>query len=192
MKCQLGACILILLVAGTLNAHAQRPSRTTVRVGGAVGSFDFTCGGCDVDAQSGFAGFVAANMAVGRFLSAGLELAGSDAKVDGRARGDDNARLVGALATAGVRGGSRIPAWGTLGLGWVWYNGIGPNSNGPALSLRVGVDFPIAGPLALSPYAGLLTMLGHDGPRIVTGTDFNDSPTRLRSLEGGLALTLRL
>jgi hypothetical protein len=97
-------------------------------------------------------------------------------------------------ATLGVRGGSRTPLWGTVGLGWLWYSGTGPNSNGPALSARARLDLPIGSGLALSPYAGYLTMLGHDGPRTLVGPIITpDDPgvlTRVASLQLGVAVTV--
>jgi hypothetical protein len=105
-----------------------------------------------------------------------------------------SARLVGALGTLGIRSGARIPVWATAGLGWVWYAGEGPNSNGPALSARAGVDVPVGHAFALSPYAGYLTMAGKDGPRTLVGpigtVDGPSVPTRVASLQVGLALTL--
>jgi hypothetical protein len=168
-------------------------AQTTVRIGGGSGSVDFTCGTCEIDAESGFGLFAAAARPVGRLLSVGFEGTGSDVKLEGRPRGDDEVRLVAALATAGVTAGTRTPLWATLGLGWIWYSGVGGSSSGPALSLRAGLDIQVAGPLALSPYAGVLTMIGHDGPHHVTDfiQDPDGDPTRVRSLQLGLAATIR-
>lgn len=60
-------------------------------------------------------------------------------------------------------------------------------------SARAGVDLPVGPRLAVSPFAGFLTMVGHDGPRVVTGlvVDPNDPGvrTRLSSLQIGAVLT---
>ena len=133
--------------------------------------------------------FIGAGRPLGRLMTAGLEATVSDA---GNARQD--IKFLSGLATVGIRGGPRVPAWGTLGLGWLFWSGPGPNSNGPALSVRAGVDFPVIGRLAVSPYAGYVTMLGHDGPHhvqdIVTAPE--GLPTRVSSLQLGVAATLKL
>ena len=81
-----------------------------------------------------------------------------------------------------------------FGLGWLWYSGTGPSSNGPALTVRGGVDLPVGSRLALTPYAGYLTMLAHDGPRILTGIvatpDVPGVPTRVGGVQLGVAVTL--
>jgi hypothetical protein len=62
-----------------------------------------------------------------------------------------------------------------------------------ALSARAGIDLPIGPRLAISPYAGFLTMLGRGGPRVLTGpiSDINDpgARTRLMSFQLGAAIT---
>ena len=183
----------IALLVAIPGAQAQEieSHRPTFRLGGGMDWADYTCGGCVIDSQRGFSAFLAAARPVSRVMTLGLEAALS--------HGDGNTAdvtLVGALATAGARGGARLPVWGTVGLGWIWYSGTGPSSSGPGLSARAGLDIPIAPRFALSPYAGYLTMLGHDGPEIVNCQDVCpiDAPivaTRLSSLQFGVAATLR-
>jgi hypothetical protein len=182
--------LLLLMSAGDLGAQAPASARTAVRVGVGLGSTDYTCNECQIDAVSGVAAFAAVGRAFGSLLTAGLEAAVADAG-SGNA---DPARLLGVLATAGARGSSRMPLWGTLGLGRAFWSGPGPNSDGPALSVRAGVDLPVGGRVALSPYAGYVTMLAHDGPQHVRDPVGSPEsvPTRLSSLQLGVAATLRL
>jgi hypothetical protein len=76
----------------------------------------------------------------------------------------------------------------------VWHTGAGPNSNGPAVSARAGVDVPVGHAFALTPYGGYLIMAGKGGPRTLVGpiatVDDPGMPTRVASLQVGLALTL--
>jgi hypothetical protein len=186
------AFALGVLVMGSVHGAAAQevsPGRILLRAGAGLSSADYTCTGCTIDAETGFTALVAGTHALGRVLTVGLETTLS------RATGDAaDVTLVGALATAGARRATRLPVWGSVGLGWVWYSGIGPNSEGPALSARAGVDIPVGSSLAVSPYAGYLTMLGHDGPRTVVGpTSTPTDPgvaTRVASLQFGLALTV--
>ena len=179
-----------LLSLTAVHAAAQEPAsgRTIFRVGGGVGTSDYTCAGCQIDAQTGFSGLLAANRTIGGVLTAGVE--GTLSHTTGN---HADATLVGALATLGARGRSRAPLWGMAGLGWLWYSGVGPSSSGPAFSARAGMDLPVGPRLAVSPFAGFLTMVGHDGPRVLTGStiDPNDPGvrTRLSSLQIGAVLT---
>jgi hypothetical protein len=181
-----------VLVLGSVDVTAAQeasPGRIVLRAGGGVSSADYTCAGCAIDAETGFTALLAGSHAVGRALTVGLETTLS------RATGDQaEVTLVGALATAGARSATRLPIWGSVGLGWLWYSGTGPNSNGPALSARAGLDIPLRAGLAVSPYAGYLTMLGHDGPRhVVDPISAPGDPgvaTRVASLQFGVALTL--
>jgi hypothetical protein len=182
----------IALLVATVGLQAQEIEsyRPVFRLGGGVDWADYTCGGCVIDAQRGFSAFLTAARPVGPVMMVGLEAALS--------HGDGNTAdltLVGALATAGARGGARLPVWGTVGLGWIWYSGTGPSSSGPGLSTRAGIDIPIAPRFAVSPYAGYLTMLGHDGPEVINCVICSiDEPavaTRLSSLQFGVAATLR-
>jgi hypothetical protein len=183
--------IALLIATARLQAQEIASHRPTFRLGGGLDWADYTCRGCVIDSQRGFNAFLAAARPLGPVLSLGLETALS--------HGNGNTAdvtLFGALATAGARGGARLPVWGTVGLGWLWYSGTGPSSNGPGLSARAGVDIPIAPRFAVSPYAGYLTMLGHDGPEVVTCQLVcpSDAPivgTRLSSLQFGVAATLR-
>jgi hypothetical protein len=181
---------LLVAIPG-LRAQEVESHRPTFRLGGGVDWADYTCGGCAIDAQRGFSAFLAGARPVGRVMTLGLEAALS--------HGNGNTAdvtLVGALATAGARVGAKLPVWGTVGLGWIWYSGTGPNSSGPGLSARAGVDIPVAPRLAVSPYAGYLAMLAHDGPDALVCQDIctTDAPivsTRLSSLQFGVAATLR-
>ena len=181
--------VLGLASAHTAAAQEAAPGRTVLLAGAGVSSADYSCNGCTIDAQTGFTALVAGTYALGRVLTGGLEGTLSHATGD-----DADLTLVGALVTGGVRSATRWPVWGSVGLGWLWYSGIGPNSNGPALTARAGLDIPLRSGFALSPYAGYLTMLGHDGPRTVVGpialpTDPGVA-TRVASWQFGLALTL--
>lgn len=181
--------MLMLVGTGSVEAQGVVSPRTAFRLGVGVSSADYACTGCQVDAETGFTALLAATHPLGRALTAGVETALS------RASGDQaDVTLFGALATAGLRGGPRVPLWSTIGLGWLWYSGTGPNSNGPALSARAGVDVPIGSRLALTPYAGYLTMLAHDGPRTVVGPIATPGdpgvPTRVASLQLGVAVSL--
>jgi len=180
--------MLALAGAGSAAAQDAGYGRTILRLGGGVGTADYTCAECRIDAETGFTGLLAATRRAGEALTVGAELTLS------RTTGNNaDATLLGALATGGARGGSRAPIWGTVGLGWLWYSGVGPNSSGAALSARAGIDLPIGPRLAISPYAGFLTMLGRDGPRVLTGpiSDINDpgARTRLMSFQLGAAIT---
>jgi hypothetical protein len=182
-------CLLMLVTGGDLGAQAPVSRDVVVRLGLGLSSADYSCTACEINAETGVNAFVAATRPLGRRLTAGLEAIVSDASSD-----RTDVKLLGALATAGLRGGPRMPVWGTLGLGWLFWSGPGPNSNGPALSVRAGVDLPVGARVALSPYAGYLTMLADDGPHHVQ--DFTNAPegvpTRVSSLQLGLAATLRL
>jgi hypothetical protein len=180
--------VLVLGGVRTAGAQGAESARMAVRLGGGVSSADYSCTGCQVDAETGFTALLAGTRTLGRVVTAGIETTLS------RATGDQaEVTLLGALGTLGARTGTRTRLWGSLGLGWLWYSGTGPNSNGPALSARAGVDLPVGPRLALSPYAGYLTMLGHDGPRTVVGpiSTPNDPgvPTRVASLQFGIAIT---
>jgi hypothetical protein len=180
-----------LALGGVPAAGAQQvaPTRLAVRVGGGLGSSEYHCTGCQVNGATGLNALVAGTRSLGHVLTVGLEASAS--RVSGRFT---DARLVGALATIGARASARTPVWATAGLGWVWYTGTGPNSSGPALSARAGVDVPVGHAFALTPYAGYLTMIGKDGPRTVVGpvvmADDPGVPTRVASVQVGLALTL--
>ena len=188
MRRGLAMGLLLLVSGGDLRAQARVSTGTALRLGVGLSSSDYACAECHINAYTGVSGFVAATRPLGRRLTAGLEATLSDASGD-----QADVTLLGALATAGVRGRPGMPVWGTLGLGWIFWSSAGPSSNGPALSVRAGVDLPVGARVALSPYAGYLTMLGHDGPRHVR--DFNDLPdgvpTRVSSLQLGVAATLR-
>jgi len=170
-------------------AQEASPHHTVLRAGAGVAAADYTCAGCTIDALTGFTAFLAGTRAMGRVLTVGLETTLSHATED-----QAEVTLLGALATAGARSTTRVPAWGSLGLGWVWYSGTGPNSNGVALSARAGIDIPLRPGFAVSPYAGYLTMLGHDGPRtVVEPIAVPGDPgvaTRVASVQFGLAFTL--
>ena len=78
----------------------------------------------------------------------------------------------------------------------MWYSGVGPRFNGAALSLRTGVDLRIGSLGFVSPYAGYMTMVGHDGPELVVNSS-QSSPgeieqTRPSSFQLGIALAPRL
>lgn len=181
--------LVMLVSGGALEAQAPLSPELAVRLGLGLTSTDYTCTACQINAEKGITAFVAAMYPLRRRVSAGLEATYSDAS-----SASLDARLLSALATAGAQGSPGMPVWGTLGHGWMFWSGPGPNANGPALSLRGGVDLSLGGRVALSPYAGYLTMLGHDGPRHVQG--FGTSPdgvrTRLSSVQLGVAATLRL
>jgi hypothetical protein len=181
----------VLTLGGVPAAGAQQaaPNRLAVRMGAGLGSSEYHCTGCQVDGARGLTALVAGTRSLGHVLTVGLEASAS--RVSGQFT---DTRLVGTLATLGVRASPRTPVWATAGLGWVWYAGTGPNSSGPALSARAGVDVPVGRAFALTPYAGYLTMTGKDGPRTVVGpivtTDDPGIPTRVASVQVGLALTL--
>jgi hypothetical protein len=180
----------ILALGGVQQAGAQEAApRLAVRVGAGLSSSEYHCSGCEIDGANGLTVLVAGTRSLAHALTVGFEASASRATAQ-----FSGARLVGTLATLGVRSGARIPVWATAGLGWVWYTGEGPNSNGPALSARAGVDVPVAHAFALTPYAGYLSMAGKDGPRTLVGpistADDPGVPTRVASLQVGLALTL--
>ena len=190
MRHHLALGLLLLVCGSDLEAQAPASARTAVRVGVGPGSADYACSGCDIDAEKGVSAFVAAGRPLGPLLTGGLEATIADAS-SGSA---DPARLLAALGTVGLRSRSGMPIWGTLGLGWAFWSGPGPNTDGPALSVRAGADVPLGARIALSPYAGYVSMLAHDGPQHVR--DFVSSPegvpTRVSSLQLGVAATLRL
>jgi hypothetical protein len=181
----------LLVLGGVPHVGAQQAAapRLAVRLGAGVSSSDYSCTGCEIDGATGLTAFVAATRRLGRILTLGLEANASRATAQSM-----KATLLGTLATLGVRASARRPVWATAGLGWVWYTGAGPHSNGPALSARIGVDVPVAGAFAITPYAGYLTMVGKDGPRTLVGSvstpDDPGVPTRVAALQLGLALTL--
>jgi hypothetical protein len=181
----------ILALGGVHQASPQQPaaSRLALRVGAGLSNAEYHCAGCEVDGGRRLTALVAATRLLAHSLTVGFE-----ASASGSIAQFTSARLVGALATVGVRPAARVPVWATAGLGWVWYTGEAPSSNGPALSARVGVDVPVAHAFALTPYAGYLTMVGKDGPRTVVSpistVDDPGVPTRVASLQVGLAVTL--
>jgi hypothetical protein len=189
MRRELALWVLILVTGGYLEAQTPALARTALRLGVGLNSADYTCTEGQINANTGVTVFAAATRTLGPRLTAGMEATVSDAS-----SGLLGATLLGAFATAGARGGPRLPVWGTLGLGWVLYTGDAPDSNGPALSVRAGVDLPIGARIAFSPYAGYLTMLGDDGPHHVR--EFGDLPegvpTRVSSLQIGIAAALTL
>ena len=182
---------ILALVGMHQAAGAQQAvaSRLALRVGAGLSSSEYHCGGCEVGGARGLTALVAGTRSLGHVLTVGFEASASHASAQ-----FTEARLYGALATLGVRAPARTPVWATAGLGWVWYSAVGPNSNGPALSARVGVDVPLGHALALTPYAGYLIMAGKDGPRTLVGpistVDDPGVPTRVASLQVGLAVTL--
>jgi hypothetical protein len=181
----------LLTLGGVHQAAAQQAatSRLALRVGAGLSDAEYHCAGCEVDGGRSLTVLVAGARSLAHSLTVGFEASASRSTAQ-----FTSARLVGALATLGVRATARVPVWATAGLGWVWYTGEGPNSNGPALSARLGVDVPVGHAFALTPYAGYLTMAGKDGPRTVVGpiTTVDDPgvPTRVASLQVGLAVTL--
>ena len=190
MRSDLALGLLMLVGGSELGAQASTSPRIALRLGGGLSSADYTCAACQIDAVTGASAFVAATHPLGRSLTAGLE-----ATVVAASSGNAvDAKLLGALATGGVRGSPRLPVWGTVGLGWLFWSGPGSNADGPALSLRAGVDVPVRGRVALSPYAGYVMMLGHDGPHHVQPpfTPREGVATRLSSLQVGVGVTLSL
>jgi hypothetical protein len=180
----------ILALGGVQQAGAQEAApRLAVRVGAGLSSSEYHCAGCQVEGGNGLTVLVAGTRSLAHALTVGFEASASRVGAQ-----FTSARLLGALATVGVRSGARIPLWATAGLGWVWHTDEEPSSNGPALSARAGVDIPVAHAFALTPYAGYLTMAGKDGPRTLVGpistVDDPGVPTRVASLQVGLALTL--
>jgi hypothetical protein len=182
---------ILALVGMHQAAGAQEvpASRLALRVGAGLSSSEYHCSGCEVDGSKGLTALVAGSRSLGHALTVGLEASAS--RVSARFT---DARLYGALATIGVRAAARTPVWVTAGVGWVWYSVAGPNSNGPALSARAGLDVPLGRAFALTPYAGYLIMAGKDGPRALVGpistVDDPGVPTRVASLQVGLAVTL--
>ena len=181
----------ILTLGGVQQARAQEAAapRLAVRVGAGLSSSEYHCAGCEVDGANGLTVLVAGTRSLAHALTVGFEASASRS-----ATRFTSARLIGALGTLGVRSGGRVPVWVTAGLGWVWYTSEEPSSNGPALSARAGADIQVGRAFALSPYAGYLIMAGEDGPRTVVGpigtVDDPGVPTRVASLQVGLALTL--
>jgi hypothetical protein len=171
------------------SAQGVAASRLALRVGAGLSSSEYHCSGCEVDGGSGLTVLVAGTRSLGHSLTVGLEASASRVLAQ-----FTEARLYGALATIGVRAATRMPVWATAGVGWVWYSAVGPNSNGPALSARAGVDVRVGHAFALTPYAGYLIMAGKDGPRTLVGplstVDDPGVPTRVASLQVGLAVTL--
>jgi hypothetical protein len=64
-----------LLALTAVHAAAQEPAsgRTIFRVGGGVGTSDYACAGCQIDAQTGFSGLLAAYRTIGGVLTTGVE-----------------------------------------------------------------------------------------------------------------------
>jgi len=192
--CRVLAPTLLLLLAGGLSAQTPEPTGTVLRIGVGGTKMDFTCGDCQIEAQTGFSGFIAAARPIGRGFTAGLEATFANAAFD-TGEDDDHAWLWGAMGAAGLRGGPGLPVWGTLGLGWVLYSGIGPNSSGPALSLRAGGDVGIGSLGFVSPYAGYVTMLSHDGPEVAGPSEVfppQFARSRVSSFQLGIAWTPKL
>jgi hypothetical protein len=163
----------LLLAGGPLSAQA------ILRIGGGLTRLDFTCRACEIDAQSGFLAFISASRPIGSGLTAGLEGTFADASFDGSGPDQPDVKLFGPMATVGLRRGARLPVWATVGFGWLWYSGVGPNSNGPAASLRAGVDAKLGSLGLLTPFAGYTTMLGHDGPEVATAISLSVRTSRL-------------
>ncbi len=196
MRCLLTPALLSLLAGSTLSAQTSEPPGTVLRIGVGATRLDFTCGDCQIDAQTGISGFIAASRPIGRGFTAGLEATLANAAFNVGLSSEDHAWLWGAMAAAGLRGRPGLPVWGTLGLGWMWYSGIGPSSSGPALSLRAGGDLGVGALGFVSPYAGYVAMLGHDGPEVATRFDPSAPPqfvrSRVSSFQLGIAWTPRL
>jgi hypothetical protein len=187
--------LLMLLAAGPLPAQTPEPTGTILRLGFGGNKMDLTCSECGIDAKNGISAFAAVSAPVGGSFTAGLEMTFSDAEFPSNVE-EKHAKLLAPMATVGLRGGSRLPIWGTLGAGWMWYTGIGPSFSGAAFSLRAGTDFRIGSFGFVSPYAGYMTMFGHDGPEFAVQADstspFRVEPTRPSSFQLGVALTPRL
>ena len=188
--------LLMFLAAGALPAQTLEPTGTVLRLGFGGNKMDFTCSECGIDAQTGISAFAAVSRPISGRLTAGIEVTFADAGFETNGPEERHAKLLAPMATAGLAGGSRLPIWGTLGFGWMWYSGIGPRSNGPALSLRAGSDLRIGSLGFVSPYAGYVTMVGHDGPEVAVNADPTAPPTqiertRLGSFQLGVALTPR-
>lgn len=189
--------LLLLLAAGTLSGQTPEPTGTILRLGFGGNKMDFTCSECEIDAETGISAFAAVSRSLGGSLTAGLEVTFADAGFETTGPVEErHAKLLAPMATAGLRGSSRLPLWGTLGFGWMWYSGIGPSSNGPALSLRAGYDLGIGSLGFVTPYAGYVTMVGHDGPEAGVNVDPSMPPqfarTRLSSFQLGISLAPRL
>ena len=191
--------LVFLLAAGTLLAQEPGPRGTGIRLGFGGTRMDFTCSECEIDAQTGISAFIGVSRRIGRSFSASLEGTFADAGFEsGPPPEERHAKLFGPMGAAGWRGGTRLPVWATLGFGWLWYSGIGPSSNGPALSLRAGYDLGIGSLGFVTPYAGYVTMVGHDGPEVLVDPDpagpnpFQVDRTRVASFQLGLAWTPRL
>jgi hypothetical protein len=170
IMCRVLAPALLLILAGGLPPRPRSRPEPFCRIGAGAGKMEFTCGECQIEAQNGLSGFIAVARPIGRGFTAGLEATFANAAFD-TVEGEDHAWLWGAMAAAGLRGGPGLPVWGTLGLGWVLYSGVGPNSSGPALSLSAGGDLAIGALGFVSPYAEYVTMLGHDGPEVAGPSD---------------------
>jgi hypothetical protein len=153
----------LLLAASALPAQTSEATGISLRLGFGGNKMDFTCSECGIDAQTGISAFAAVSAPIGGSLTAGLDVTFADAGFETNGAVEKHAKLLAPMATAGLRGGLRLPIWGTLGLGWMWYSGVGPRFNGAALSLRAGVDLRIGSLEFVSPYAGYMTMVGHDG-----------------------------
>lgn len=181
--------LALCTVQRAAGAQETAASRLALRAGAGLSSAEYHCPGCEVDGGNGLTVLVTGTRSLGHALTVGVEASAS--RVTARFT---DARLYSALATLGVRAAARRPVWATAGVGWVWYSGAGPNSNGPALAARAGVDVPLGGTVALTPYAGYLVMAGKDGPRTLVGetstVDDPGVPTRVASLQVGLAVTL--
>ena len=188
--------LLLLLAAGALPAQTPEPTGTTLRLGFGGNKMDFTCSDCGIDAETGISAFAAVSAPIGGRFTAGLDVTFADAGFPTNGAAEGHAKLLAPMATAGLRGGSRLPLWGTLGFGWMWYSGIGPSSNGPALSLRAGYDLGIGSLGSVTPYAGDVTMVGHDGPEVGVNVDpsrpLQIERTRPGSFQLGISLTPRL
>jgi hypothetical protein len=189
--------LVLLLAAGALPAQTPEPTGTVLRLGFGVTKMDFTCSECEVDAETGITAFAAVSTPIGDRFTAGLDVTFADAGFGTYATEERHAKLLAPVATAGLQAGTRRQIWGTLGFGWMWYSGIGPKSNGPALSLRAGYDLAIGSLGFVTPYVGYMSMVGHDGPEIAVQADTTTPPfqierTRLGSFQLGVALTPRL
>lgn len=111
MRRVLAPALLMLLAGSTLSAQISEPTGTVLRIGVGATKMDFTCGDCQIDAETGVSGFIAVSRPIGWGFAAGLEATFANAAFNvGPASEEDHAWLWGAMAAAGARRGA---TWGS-------------------------------------------------------------------------------
>ncbi len=112
MRRVLAPALLLLLAGSTLSAQTSEPPGTVLRLGVGATRMDFTCGDCQIDAQTGISGFIAASRPIGRGFTAGLEATLANAAFNVGLSSEDPR-----LALGSDGGGGAARQTGAAGLG---------------------------------------------------------------------------